>query len=223
MKSKEEWGNSNHFFLFFIFSDYNLIATVPFSFHSPNPHIYIPWNPWPFYCLPIVIGCMYGYAHTCLFIHIAHSVWIMNAALFMISELTDSQWTIYWCTLLWGKSPLPFPALHRFLYSCEELRLEGLPHSILHVQSCLAHMLTSCWWAPVDVSSGITRRPSLTANFLLFWLLKPYYLLLHNIHWHRCRSVLCLCPLGLGSPILYLYWLLFSVVVSICCKEKFHW
>lgn len=76
----------------------------------------------------------------------------------------------------------------------------------------------SCWWDFTDETSDIPRRYSLTINSFIFWLLQSFWpwswILGAEVVWK-------LHQLGLGFTIVHFHLLCFSVMVSICCKEKF--
>lgn len=80
----------------------------------------------------------------------------------------------------------------------------------------------SCWQDITDKACNIIRRHNLRANSLIFWLLQH--------HWpssamfpdpSQCESVLFMYHLRLGYTTPHFDPFCFSVVVSVCCKEKF--
>lgn len=107
-------------------------------------------------------------------------------------------------------------------------------HPLLPVDLCVWLMLQEhffiyygiyfWWWDFKGVLFNIPKRGNLTANFLIFLLLKSFF-----PHFSRCslghgyENVLYMYPLGLESTTLHFGWVRFSVVVFICCKEQFSW
>lgn len=66
----------------------------------------------------------------------------------------------------------------------------------------LIHLIfrQSCWWDILGVASDITRRPSLTTNSLVLWLLPSFQPLLYSDSWALvCGNALWMQSSGRGS------------------------
>lgn len=142
------------------------------------------------------------------------NVYIPKYDLLILKNVACMYWVINLCAFLWRRLSLSY-FQHSLIWHVSLCSLEAMWVSRVYFETAVALVQLSFTHSHRQyygsVASDIPRAPSLTK---CLWPSSATSL--------GCRSVLVV-SIRTRSTTLYWDWLLFSIVVSICGKERFPW
>lgn len=142
--------------------------------------------------------------------------------LLMYISRADRHWASNWGALSWRRLSRPLSISWLSAVFLCKVEVERILSCLLWFCLCLLLSFSSHsndhGGENLCVASNITRRDSLTANTLILWLLQSFCLVFQNVHraWGTGVFLHRFIGAGLDNPA---FWLNFSVMVSIYCKE----